>query len=158
MTSKTENEKMIFQVKSGSVGDKDIRALVGAVEQHGAAIGTFLTLKEPTRPMVKAAHAAGVYRHPLMGRAYDKIRIVTIKEMLEEGARLEMPLVRDVLKAAERDRRSGQQELDFEARPVDARRVLPARKHTVLANPKAREIRRANRHNKKPKVGHGGSK
>lgn len=91
---------MIFQVKSGNVGEKDIRDLRGTMEQERAPIGVFITLQEPTAPMAKAARVAGTYNHVLMGRDYDKIQIVTIKDMVERGKRLEMPLTRDVLKSA----------------------------------------------------------
>ena len=101
MVSGVDNERLIFQVKSGNVGAKDIRDLRGTIEQERAAIGVFITLQEPTRPMVAAARAAGVYQHPLMGRNYDKIQIVTIRDMIEKGTRLEMPLTHDVLRSAE---------------------------------------------------------
>lgn len=102
METKTENQKVIFQAKSGNIGEKDIRDLLGAMEQEQAAIGIFITLQEPTRRMVKAAHSAGTYRHPLIGRTYDRIQIVTVKDIVENGARIQLPLMREVVKAAER--------------------------------------------------------
>lgn len=111
MVSKTNNEKIIFQVKSGSIGAKDIRDLRGTIEQERAPLGVFLTLQEPTQPMMSAAHAAGIYKHPLMGRTYDRIQIVTIRDMIERGQRLEMPLTHDVLKSAEPEATAIQLEL-----------------------------------------------
>jgi hypothetical protein len=111
MTSKTENDKMIFQVKSGSVGERDIRDLRGTMEQAHAPLGVFITLHEPTAPMRKAAHAAGTYHHALMARDYDSIQIVTIREMIEHGVRLAMPLVQEVLKRAEAQSQAIQLEL-----------------------------------------------
>lgn len=102
MTSKTDNEKIIFQVKSGNVGAKDIRDLRGTIEQEKATLGIFITLHSSTGPMDKAAHAAGTYKHITMGRSYNKIQIVTIKEMIEKGVRLEMPLGLEVVKSAAR--------------------------------------------------------
>lgn len=42
----------------------------------------------------------GVYTHPLMGRNYPRVQIVTIAEMLEGGASLDIPLPVEVLKTA----------------------------------------------------------
>jgi len=50
--------------------------------------------------MKKAAHAAGTYHHELMQRDYATIQIVTIREMIEHGRRLDIPLTREVLKRA----------------------------------------------------------
>jgi hypothetical protein len=71
-----------------------------------AQIGVFLTLEEPTKPMRDEAMAAGCYEHKLMGRSYNCIQIVTIKEMIEEKKRLDMPLSLQVLKSAKQ--KSGQ--------------------------------------------------
>ena len=49
--------------------------------------------------MRSEAKSAGFYRHELMGRDYDRIQIVTIREMLENGKkRLPLPLSVEVLK------------------------------------------------------------
>jgi restriction endonuclease Mrr len=109
--SHTENEKIVFQAKSGHVGEKDIRDLLGAMGQERASLGIFITLQEPTTAMVKTASAAGTYRHALMERSYDKLQIVTIRDMLEHGKRLEMPLTHDVAKRAVPQDRAKQLEL-----------------------------------------------
>jgi site-specific DNA-methyltransferase (adenine-specific) len=100
LTGKTETEKMVFQVKSGHVDRGDIAKLKGDMQREGAAMATFLTFEEPTRNMRSEAKAAGTYRHELMARTYDKIQIVTIREMLEKNKRLDMPLSMEVLKKA----------------------------------------------------------
>jgi len=46
--------------------------------------------------------AAGQYAHESMGRNYDKITIVTVREIVETGKRLEIPMSREVLAAAKR--------------------------------------------------------
>jgi len=98
--SHTENARIVFQAKSGHVGEKDIRDLLGAMGQERASLGIFITLQEPTASMRKAAHAAGTYHHDLMQRDYEKIQIVTIRDMLEHGKSLDMPLTREVVKRA----------------------------------------------------------
>jgi hypothetical protein len=51
--------------------------------------------------MVNEAKAAGQYHHETMGRNYDSISIVTIREIVD-GKRLEIPMSIEVLKAAQK--------------------------------------------------------
>jgi len=99
---KNDNAKVIFQVKSGGVNRGDVAKLRGDMEKDGAALAVLITLEEPTKPMIQDAKAAGQYRHEEMGKNYDRISIVTIKEMVEEATRLEIPMSVDVLKAAQK--------------------------------------------------------
>ncbi len=100
LSSQTDTEKIVFQVKSGKVGRTDIAAFITDTNSENAQIGIFLTLEEPTQPMRQAAMSAGNYEHKLMGRSYNRIQIVTIKEIIEEKKRLDMPLSLEVLKSA----------------------------------------------------------
>ncbi len=50
--------------------------------------------------MVAEAKAAGRYTHDTMGRSYDRISIVTVREIVESGMRLEIPMSLEVVKAA----------------------------------------------------------
>jgi DhnA family fructose-bisphosphate aldolase class Ia len=52
--------------------------------------------------MVKDAKAVGTYRHPAFGKDYSKIQIATVREMIEDGRRLDLPFVLDALKAAKK--------------------------------------------------------
>ena len=52
--------------------------------------------------MLTEAKSAGQYRHETMGRDYDQISIVTIREIMEDGKRLEIPMSVEVLKAAQK--------------------------------------------------------
>jgi site-specific DNA-methyltransferase (adenine-specific) len=61
--------------------------------------------------MVQEAKAAGQYVHQDMGRAYDKIGIVTIRDILQKGKRLEIPMSLEVLRAAQKAADTGQIEL-----------------------------------------------
>jgi DNA modification methylase len=154
MATKTDNDKMIFQVKSGGVGEADIRDLLGAMDQQRAPLGVFITLEEPTRPMIKAARAAGEYRHELMGKDYDRIQIVTVKDLIENRSRLEMPLVRDVVKAAAREVELVQTELEFGKGTATHPRPPSPMKKPLLADPKAREKRKQQKlESKKSKTG-----
>ena len=99
MTGKSDNAKVIFQVKSGGVKRGDIATLRGDMGREDAALAVLITLEDPSKPMVNEAKAAGQYRHETMGRNYDKIGIVTVQEILD-GGRLELPMSVDVVKAA----------------------------------------------------------
>ena len=51
--------------------------------------------------MLAEAKAAGQYKHESMGRSYDKISIVTIRDIVEDEKRLEIPMSLEVLSAAQ---------------------------------------------------------
>ncbi len=100
-TSTTDNAKLVLQVKSGGVQRGDIAKLRGDMGREGAEMAVLITLEPPTSPMLKEAKAAGQYQHPLMQKRYDRIQIVTIKEMIEQGKRMDLPLNLEVLKKAQ---------------------------------------------------------
>ena len=100
MATATDNAKAVFQAKSGGVGRGDVAKLHSDMLREGAVLGFLITLEEPTGPMHAEAKAAGAYTHALMGKTYDTIRIVTVREILEEGRRLELPLSWEVVKKA----------------------------------------------------------
>lgn len=110
-TSKDDNARIIFQVKSGSVKRGDVATLRGDMNREQAALAVLITLEEPSRPMTQEAKAAGQYKHELMGRTYDRIGIVTIREIVEQGKRLEIPMSLEVLAAAQRAVESKQIEM-----------------------------------------------
>jgi DNA modification methylase len=113
MTSKTDNAKIIFQVKSGSVKRGDIATLRGDMGREKAALAVLITLENPSGPMKQEAKAAGQYHHDMMGRDYDQISIVTVQDIIENHKRLEIPMSLEVLAAAEKASRSTQGELLF---------------------------------------------
>lgn len=98
MTGPSENALMVLQVKSGGVGRGDIAKLRGDMQREDASLGVFITLEPASAPMVKEARAAGHFRHPLMGRDYPKIEIVTIQEMIDKRRRIDLPLSVDAVK------------------------------------------------------------
>jgi site-specific DNA-methyltransferase (adenine-specific) len=110
-TGKTDNERIIFQVKSGGVQRSHIATLRGDMDRESAALAVLITLEEPSKPMLKEAGDAGQFKHPEMGRSYDRISIVTIRDIVEHGKRLEIPMSLEVLKAAQRAETSEQIEL-----------------------------------------------
>lgn len=83
-------KRILVQVKSGKVKSGDIRDLVGTVEREQAAIGIFITLEEPSKPMVTEAVSAGYYHSALWQRDYPKIQLRTIGELLQ-GKGIDIP-------------------------------------------------------------------
>jgi DNA modification methylase len=75
-------KKIIVSVKGGeNVTRTMIADLKNTVEREKAQIGLFVTLAEPTKPMITEAASAGFYESPHMG-AYPKIQILTIADLL----------------------------------------------------------------------------
>jgi site-specific DNA-methyltransferase (adenine-specific) len=100
-------KKIIVQVKSGHVSSSQIRDLKGVLEREKAAIGAFITLRKPTRDMIKEAASAGFYEAThYAGREYPRLQIVTIEELLS-GKKLLYPLLKEAtFKQAERKSKS----------------------------------------------------
>jgi len=77
-------KKIIIQVKSGKVNPGHIRDLKGTIEREKAQIGVFITLAPPTTGMKKEALESGYYKIPGgWGQVYQKLQILTVKELLE---------------------------------------------------------------------------
>lgn len=86
-------ESVIVSVKSGHVGAAMIQQFKGAMETHGAAMGVFITLEEPTGPMKQEAAIAGRYHSKVSGKDYPRLQIPTIRELLEEHRKPDLPLL-----------------------------------------------------------------
>jgi len=84
-------KRVLIQVKSGGVKAGDIRDLKGVLDREQAAIGAFLTLKPPTKPMREEAAAAGFYEPVhFPGHRYPRLQILTIAELFA-GKELQYP-------------------------------------------------------------------
>lgn len=108
-----EHKQVLFSVKSGHVGVNMIRDFCHVVDREEAAMGIFITLEEPTKPMIKEAKNMGNYINPLTNQEYPKVSIVTIDEILK-GHRLNLPQAVDVLKEAQRNKESNDNPLGLE--------------------------------------------
>jgi site-specific DNA-methyltransferase (adenine-specific) len=105
-------KEIIIQVKSGHVSVSQIRDLKGVLEREKAPIGAFITLEEPTKPMIEEAVSAGFYEPELLhGKKYPRIQILTINDLLE-NKQLQYPriLPRATFKNAKRKIDKGKQE------------------------------------------------
>jgi DNA modification methylase len=89
--SDVHREKIIVQIKGGGTGAKDIRDLLGTVENQKAIGGVLITLDKPTKPMRDEAASAGRFESKLWQKDYPKIQIVTIEGLLTGAERIEAP-------------------------------------------------------------------
>jgi DNA methylase/Restriction endonuclease len=115
MVNKKESAKIVFQVKSGGVKRSDVATLRGDMEREKAAMAILITLEKPTRSMREDAKAAGTYHLEVMGRSYDRIQIITIKQIIEQDKRLDVPTSLEVLKAARGAAKGSQIDLEYSA-------------------------------------------
>ena len=106
----------IVSVKAGdTVGVSMIRDLRGVVDREGAGIGVFLTLAEPTKPMITEAAGAGQYELPGFAPV-PRLQIVTVAEALKLRDRaVRLPARRDdgFRRAAREEDRGAQSALDL---------------------------------------------
>ena len=88
--------RAIVSVKAGdNVGVAMIRDLRGVIEREGAGIGVFLTLTEPSKPMITEAAGAGQFDLPGFAPV-PRIQIVTIAQAMELRDRaVKLPARRD---------------------------------------------------------------
>lgn len=81
---------MILSVKGGGVRPTDIRDLIGTMETESSAfLAGFISLREPSKAMKAAAAKAGMWEYN--GVQYEKVQLLTIQQMLEEGRTFNTP-------------------------------------------------------------------
>jgi len=94
------NKKIIFSVKSDkTLVPAYINQLKGKMHDADVVMGIFICLYEPTRGMIKEAKEMGIYKNTLFNIEYQKLQIVTVKEMFDDGKRLNIPVIEMVKKA-----------------------------------------------------------
>ncbi|MBA2620994.1 MAG: hypothetical protein H0U87_07320 [Acidobacteria bacterium] len=75
-------------------------------DSEGQAAGIMIARFEPTRPMIQEAKEAGQFK-PEHFNPFDRLQIVTVQEILD-GARMNLPLMEEVTKRAQRAKTGGQ--------------------------------------------------
>lgn len=90
--------RVAFQVKGGKVQSKDIDALIGVLSKHKCELGIFLTIEQPTKPMLDTAAQQGFVEFP--GFQYPKIQIHTLKDFFAHK-RPKLPATNITFKAAQ---------------------------------------------------------
>ena len=115
-TGKNRTDKAIIEVKGGGVSVDQIHKLKSVVEREKALTGIFITLKEPTRPMIAEAAAAGFVEVDMGAgtQRYPVIQILTVEDMLERYRTLRLPIIdAGGFRKAPRERRAGQESMDL---------------------------------------------
>jgi adenine specific DNA methylase Mod len=84
-----KSKQIIFSVKAGGVTVPQIRDLRGVLEREKAEIGVFLCFEKPTKPMLKEAAEAGLYKSS-NGSDYARLQILT-SEQIREGKQPDYP-------------------------------------------------------------------
>lgn len=85
-------KKVVVSVKGGEKVDvMMIREFAHVVDREKAAIGLFVTLTKPSRPMIAEAAGVGFYTSPLTGANYPKLQILTIDSLLSGSEQARYP-------------------------------------------------------------------
>ena len=71
-------KRVIVWVKSGKTNVSHIRDLGHVIDRETAAIGVYLTLEPPTKPMQKEADEKGFYHSPGWNNDYPRLQILTV--------------------------------------------------------------------------------
>ncbi len=83
--------KIVVSVKGGeNVGLSMVKDLITTVTHNQAEIGLFITLAEPTQPMIAEAAKAGFYTSA-SGKKFPRLQILTIQGLLAGTQRAEHP-------------------------------------------------------------------
>ncbi|MEQ1607339.1 MAG: restriction endonuclease [Pyrinomonadaceae bacterium] len=95
-------KKVVVSVKGGhNVSVAQIRDLGHVIERENAAIGVFLTLEPPTKPMLTEAAEKGFYHSPGWNKDYPRLQILTVEDLLN-GKTVDLPPNLQTYKQAEK--------------------------------------------------------
>jgi site-specific DNA-methyltransferase (adenine-specific) len=86
---KEVTQKAVVSVKGGNTNVSHIRDLKGVMERDKAAIGLFVTLEKPSKPMLKEAADAGEFKAG-NGKLYPRLQVLSIEDLFD-GKRAQMP-------------------------------------------------------------------
>ena len=83
-------QAIVFSVKGGGTGVKDVRELSDVVRRTDYAIGVLISIEEPTKPMVTEAAGAGFYTSAFNGQKFPRVQLRTIGQLMA-GVAIERP-------------------------------------------------------------------
>jgi hypothetical protein len=114
-----QSKQIIFSVKAGGVSVPQVRDLVGVLTREKSEIGVFLCFEEPTKPMLREAAEAGLYKST-DGTTYPRLQILTIQQILD-GKQPDYPLHRRdaTFKKAPRSRPAAAENLSLPLLPPE---------------------------------------
>jgi len=90
-----KTKQIIFSVKSGHTGPKDVRDLRSVIERENAEIGVFISMQKPTKRMQAEATNARFYESPWRKGFYPRLQILTVEELLN-GKKIDAPPIGQV--------------------------------------------------------------
>lgn len=91
-----KTKQVIISVKAGSTGPAHVDQLSGVVGKENAEMGLLITMHEPTLQMRTAAAKAGKYHSPGWNKAYPRIQILSVPDLLS-GKGIDMPPQKQVV-------------------------------------------------------------
>ena len=94
-------KRVIVSVKSGHTNVSHIRDLGHVIDRENAAIGVYLTLEPPTKPMLTEAAEKGFYHSPGWNKDYPRLQILTVEDLLA-GKTVDLPPNIDTYKKAQK--------------------------------------------------------
>lgn len=94
-------KRVIVSVKSGHPNVSHIRDLGHVIDRENAAIGVYLTLESPTKPMIEEAVEKGFYHSPGWNKDYPRLQILTVEDLLA-GKTVDLPPNIDTFKRAQK--------------------------------------------------------
>ena len=101
-----------FQVKGGvNIQSKDIDALLGAMDKHKCELGVFLTIAEPTKPMLETIAGAGFVE--IAEGNFPRLQMLTLKDYFK-NKKLKLPSVNITFKAAQLKGKNKQNQIKME--------------------------------------------
>lgn len=107
-------EFVLIETKSGGVNVKNMREFIQVVDKQKAAAGIFVCFEETvTREMLKEAKAAGTISLGKTKTNIDKIQILTVDDMLNEGKQPHLPNIVSTFRQAERAIQKNQLAISF---------------------------------------------
>ena len=90
--SKEKRERILVQVKGGTVHRNDVATLIGDMNNQKFVGGILLTLEKPTKAMRTEAADAGRYKSALWhDKDYPKIQLLSVEGLLTKTERVEAP-------------------------------------------------------------------
>jgi DNA modification methylase len=92
--------RLLVSVKGGkTVSPAMARDLDGTVRAQGAQMGVLITMEPPTRGVTDAINHGGSYTWPANGRAYPRLQVITVAELLAGKRPASPPLLLPYIQA-----------------------------------------------------------
>jgi site-specific DNA-methyltransferase (adenine-specific) len=121
LTYKTDLGKqfVLIETKSGHVNVKNMREFIHVIDKQKAAAGIFVCFEETvTKEMLKSAKQAGKIMIDNSQTDIDKIQILTVDDILNEGKQPHLPNLVSTFKRSERNVQFNQLALSFNSGPL----------------------------------------